>query len=125
MKESNKQLGARGEELAVEHLKRQGYRILEQNFRNRLGEIDIIAKDGGVVCFIEVKTRRSLKQGSPFEAVSRPKMAKLVQLAQSYIKYKRLNSPVRFDVVGIVTRREEGSSVEILKNAFDLSYIRV
>ena len=62
-------LGQIGEEAAVIYLKRQGYRIVEQNFRNQLGEIDIIAYEGDTLCFIEVKTRNSDIFGSPFELI--------------------------------------------------------
>jgi putative endonuclease len=61
---SNKAFGSYGESLAKRYLETQGYRILEKNFRNKLGEIDLIAQDGKTICFVEVKTRLSLEQGS-------------------------------------------------------------
>ena len=66
---NQRQLGSLYEERATEYLKTKGYRILERNFRNRMGEIDIIAKDGAYFCFIEVKYRTSNRYGSPLEAV--------------------------------------------------------
>ena len=120
MNRSKKELGQHGEDLAVEFLQRQGYKILERNFRNKLGEVDIIALDEGVICFIEVKTRRTALCGTPFEAISRPKQFKLARLALSYLKYKRLlERPARFDVMAVSPNAGEAEQVEIIKNAFD------
>ncbi len=85
---SNKTLGSYGEFLARQYLQAQGYQILEENFRNKIGEIDLIARDGKTVCFVEVKTRDSLDQGQPYEAVNAWKIRKLSQMAASYLKYK-------------------------------------
>jgi len=121
---SNKTLGSYGEFLARQYLKAQGYRILEENFRNKLGEIDLIARDGKTICFVEVKTRQSLTQGQPYEAVTLWKIRKLSQMAASYLKYKyhSLEVPSRFDVISIV--QDEGTPPEIkhIKNAFDSTY---
>lgn len=114
------QLGQIGEEAAVTFLKRQGYKIIEQNFRNQLGEIDIIAADGDVLCFIEVKTRNSDLFGSPFESVTVAKQRKITRVALSYLKYKgKSNAKARFDVIAILVNGEECQSIEIIKNAFD------
>ena len=67
-------LGEKGEEIAMLHLKQQGYRILEQNFRTKLGEIDIVAVDSGSLVFVEVKTRRGITHGSPLEAITLPNL---------------------------------------------------
>jgi len=115
-------LGHYGEELAERYLRRQGYKILERNFRTRLGEIDIIAKDGRTICFIEVKARRSNFSGTPFEAVSRSKQIKLAKVALNYLKFKKIDDcPLRFDVVAVMRSRNTGDTIEILKNAFDLA----
>ncbi len=120
MKYSKKDLGQQGENAAVDFLTRQGYRILERNFHNKLGEIDIIALDDGVICFIEVKTRRTAVSGTPFEAISRIKQFKIAQLALSYLKYKKLlDQPARFDVIAVLTGAHDPMRVEIIKNAFD------
>jgi len=122
MTTQRKILGKYGEELAVDYLKRQGYRILERNFRNRLGEIDIIAKDHDTICFVEVKTRVDVEFGSPLEAISKRKQFKLAQLALSYLKFKHsLDAKARFDVVTITEEEEGDSHIELLKNAFDLT----
>ena len=121
---SNKILGSYGEFLARRYLKAQGYRILEENFRNKLGEIDLIAQDGKTVCFIEVKTRQSLGTGQPYEAVTPWKIRKLSQMATSYLKYKyhSLEVPSRFDVVSIVQDKETPPNIKHIKNAFDSTY---
>ena len=110
--------GQDAEGLAAEYLKTQGYRLLERNYRLRVGEIDIIAQEQGTICFVEVKMRRSSTFGIPFEAVTRPKMRKLIQVANYYLKSKNLsNSRARFDVVA-VTPTEEAVHFDLLKNAF-------
>jgi len=118
MKITQKQLGAQGEDMAAAALKKQGYKILERNYRTPLGEIDLIARHQGFLVFLEVKTRRSLHFGEPQEAVSPAKQARLKRLADYYLKQKRLGEvPVRFDVVAI-TMREASPQVEIIQNAF-------
>ncbi|MDE1920513.1 MAG: YraN family protein [Candidatus Omnitrophica bacterium] len=118
---SNKTLGVYGESLARQYLLDQGYRILEENFRSKLGEIDLIAKDGKTICFIEVKTRQSLDQGQPYEAVTSWKIRKLSQLAALYLKYKygSLEIPSRFDVVSIIRDKTGLAQIQHLKNAFE------
>ena len=118
---STKVLGAYGEALASQYLQAQGYRILEANFRCKLGEIDLIAQDGNVICFVEVKTRRSLAYGQPFEAVHSFKIRKLTRLALIYLKYKfqSIEVPCRFDVVSIVCDPKGEARIQHLKNAFD------
>ena len=121
---SSKVLGSYGEFLARKYLKDLGYQILEENFRNKLGEIDLIAQDGKTICFVEVKTRRSLEQGEPYEAVNSWKIRKLSQMAAVYLKYKfhSLEIPSRFDVISIVTRKSGAADVRHIKDAFDSVY---
>ena len=115
------QKGKAGEKEAEKFLIKKGYRILERNYRNRLGEIDIIAKEGKTICFVEVKTRSTSRQGSGFEAISVHKQRKISQVALSYLKFKRLlDSPARFDVVAIEKHPSGQLKVDVLKNAFDL-----
>src|SRR5271165_3433808 len=101
---SNKSLGNYGESLAQQYLKDQGYRILEINFHNKIGEIDLIAQDGKTICFVEVKTRQSTVQGQPYEAINYWKIRKLSQMASIYLKYKfqSLEISSRFDVISII-----------------------
>ena len=121
---SNKTLGGYGEFLARQYLKAQGYRILEENFRNKLGEIDLIVQDGKTICFVEVKTRQSCTQGQPYEAVNPWKIRKLSQMAMSYLKYKyhSLEIPSRFDVISIVQDKTSTPNIQHIKNAFDSTY---
>ncbi|MBU1196756.1 MAG: YraN family protein [Proteobacteria bacterium] len=114
-------LGLQGETLAVFFLKKNGFNILETNFRTKFCEIDIIAKEDNTLCFIEVKTRTSLKKGLPKESVNPAKQKKIILGAQFYLKSCRLdNIRVRFDVVEIYVNTEKDSAphIHIIKNAF-------
>jgi len=118
MKDPRRQLGDAGEDLAAAALKKQGYKIIERNYTTPLGEIDLIARQGGVLVFIEVKTRKSLRFGQPQDAVSPAKQARLQRLADYYLQRQRLGEvPVRFDVVGIIMSAD-GPKVEVFRNAF-------
>lgn len=111
--------GKKGESVAADYLKKNGYEILGKNFRCPLGEIDMIARDQEGLVFIEVKTRRSEDLGYPEEAVDMKKQKKISQLAAYYLRTKDLtNVQARFDVVAITM---SGSSMEVklIKNAFD------
>jgi len=121
---SSKSLGQYGESLARQYLKDQGYRILEENFRNKIGEIDLIAQDGKTICFVEVKTRQSLNQGQPYEAVTPWKIRKLSQMATFYLKHKYHSLEIlsRFDVISIVKNTPEPPDIQHIKNAFNSSY---
>jgi len=121
---SNKTLGSYGEFLARQYLKAQGYRILEENFRNKLGEIDLIVQDGKTICFVEVKTRQFLDQGQPYEAVTPWKIRKLSRMATFYLKHKyhSLEIPSRFDVISIVQDKTSTPNIQHIKNAFDSTY---
>ena len=122
MKNRRQKLGHRGETLAARYLKKAGYRIIETNYRTRLGEIDIIAKDGDTIVFVEVKTRASVHFGSPKWAVTPKKQRKISMVALTYLKDKNQNAArARFDVVAVISSRDK-PQVEIVKNAFDLAY---
>ncbi len=115
-------LGQRGEALAERHLKKLGYRILERNYRNKLGEIDLIARDNGAFVFVEVKTRRSDRYGSPRLAITPHKQKKLSITALSYLKQNRqIASKARFDVV-LINAAGDTPEIEIIQNAFNLCY---
>ena len=112
-------LGQRGEWLAVEFLKKTGYKIIKQNYKTRIGEIDIIADDGGTLVFVEVKTRESIAYGMPFEAVTRYKKRKIANVALLYLKKIKEVPPCRFDVVSIYY--DNGSpEFELIKDAFEV-----
>ncbi len=117
----HKLLGDRGEREAARFLKKLGYRILERQYRDRFGEIDLIALDGKQIVFVEVKTRRSADTGQPFEAVDRQKQQKLTSVALAWLKkHRRLEQAARFDVVSIVWPEDESPpQVEHFRHAFE------
>jgi putative endonuclease len=103
-------LGTHGEQLAAEHLRRLGYRIVAQNQRSRWGEIDLIAQDGDEIVFVEVKTRRVSAAVGPEEAMTRAKLHRVEQLAMAYLDEHELEgSSWRVEVVSIETR-DDGSA---------------
>lgn len=112
--------GKRGEDTAVRYLLDRGYTIVEKNYRCRLGEIDIVALDGGILVFVEVKSRTSLKFGPPEAAVDERKQKKLSKVALHFLKERKsMDSKARFDVVAILFS-PEGHQVDHFMNAFDL-----
>jgi len=122
MLNQRQQFGKDSESLAVRHLKKNGYKILQQNYRNKLGEIDIIAKDKQTLVFVEVKARKSVHFGSPKWAVTPKKQRKISKVALYYLKATRQsNVKARFDVVAISSLQNK-PRIEIIKNAFDLAY---
>lgn len=121
MSKTNLELGKRGEEQAAGFLKNNGYRILERNYKNKLGEIDIIAKDNKTLCFIEVKSRTDYKFGYPKEAITYFKQRQLNKVALSYLKqYNLFHIPARFDVVSVVFGNQDKTDIELIKDAFSL-----
>jgi putative endonuclease len=111
--------GEAGEDLACRELQRRGYAILARRWRQRGGEIDVIARDGATVVFIEVKARGGRWFGAAAEAVTMTKQRRLVRLGQQYLaRSGRTGCPCRFDVVSIHV--EDGRPrVDIFQNAFD------
>lgn len=112
--------GPEGEAIAASFLLKKGYRILERNYRTALGEIDLIAKDGPTLVFIEVKARTGEHFGTPQSAVDLRKQAKMSRVALVYLSQKKIDSGAcRFDVVGIL-KGPAGTRVELFQNAFDV-----
>jgi putative endonuclease len=111
-------VGKAGEEAAVQYLRQQGYQILERNYRCRFGEIDLIARDGQTLAFIEVKTRRSQRFGPAAAAVTIEKQRHLIKASQVYLSQKRKADELcRFDVVTIEVD-SQGPRIELIKDAF-------
>ena len=111
-------IGKKGEDLARVYLESLGYKVIDQNYKNNIGEIDLIAKDRSVYCFIEVKTRLSNKCGDGLEAVTLSKQKKIQRVAQKFIQdYNILDEYGRFDVVGIDMEKEP-PRINLIKNAF-------
>jgi putative endonuclease len=118
--QSTRDQGQRGEDIAWEYLKKRGYKILERNYRCRYGEIDLVAKDGETIVFVEVKSRRSAAFGEPEESVGVAKQKKISTVALCYLEEKHLhNHEARFDVVSILTTTGEHKIV-LIPDAFDL-----
>jgi len=113
-------IGLKGEELAFRFLTEKGFKVLERNFRCPLGEIDIIGREGDVIVFVEVRTRRSYRFGSPVESVDVRKQKRLSHLALYYLKVKgMLGRAARFDVVGITLGEKEEVDINWIRDAFD------
>jgi putative endonuclease len=113
--------GRLAEDLAAKALRRKGYRILERNYRNPLGEIDIIARDGETLVFVEVKARRSKRFGRAKTAVGSLKQKQIVRVALWYLKVTdQMGVKARFDVVAIDRAEPETDGIEIIRNAFTL-----
>jgi putative endonuclease len=116
------ELGKLGEELAYKKIKKLGYRKIIRNFRCPLGEVDIIAKDGDTLVFLEIKTRKKGSLAYAKEAVDERKKRQLSKVALSYLKSNDLdNVKARFDVVAICLEGDE-PEIELIKNAFNLTY---
>ncbi|MFC1610595.1 YraN family protein [Myxococcota bacterium] len=118
MAESTTARGSRAETLASEYLEQQGYQIVTRNFRTANGEIDLIAYDGPVLCFVEVRSRKSTAFGDPLETIGRQKINRVVRAARAYLDH--LDGPwpqMRFDAVGIVM--SDPPQIELVRDAFE------
>ena len=121
MSDSRQHLGKRGETLATNFLKENGYTILTRNYRRLSGEIDIIARDGDYLVFIEVKTRTGTSHGHPLEAITLRKQRQISKVAQCYLAENNLfDTAARFDVISVVMSRNSKVHVEIVTNAFEV-----
>ena len=121
MTDKRLQFGREGESAALTFLKKKGYRILEKNFRTKVGEIDIIAEQDGVIVFIEVKARASHEFGHPITAITPAKQKKIIQTAKSFLARKRISDkPMRFDVVALTSDASDSWQIELLENAFQV-----
>jgi putative endonuclease len=115
-------LGKLGEELALKKVERLGYKCIARNYRCALGEIDLIAKDGDCLVFIEIKTRRGRSLGSIKEVIDKRKKRQLSKVALAYLKSNNYGDvKSRFDVVAISLNRDR-EQIEVIQNAFDLDY---
>ena len=116
-------IGKLGEELAGRYLRLRGYKIIAQNYRVNLGEIDFIARDKADLVFVEVKTRSSTAYGVPSEAVTDTKKHHMSRVALVYLKQRRLlRAKARFDVVSIILNKKQCvARIRLIKNAFSLS----
>ncbi|OGQ83302.1 MAG: YraN family protein [Deltaproteobacteria bacterium RIFOXYA12_FULL_58_15] len=118
MRETTTRRGQRAESLAATYLEGLGYRIVARNFHARGGEIDIIAFDGEVLCFVEVRSRQGVKFGTPLETIDRRKIRRVATAARSYLeKLERPWPRMRFDAVGIVM--SVPPNIELVRDAFE------
>lgn len=111
--------GMQGEALVARYLRERGYQLAAHGHRSRYGEIDLIAWDGDVLCFVEVKTRTNLDMALPREYVTPQKQNKLRKTARMYLAEKRLDCPARFDVAEVYAEHGfDEARIEYLENAF-------
>lgn len=115
-----KAIGSDGEELAVRYLTKKGYRIIARNYKTPLGEIDIIAKDGDTLVFLEVKTRTSDSFGYPFEAVDNHKKRKIRNVALLFLKKMKEEPAARFDVLSISFAVGGKKEITHIRDAFEI-----
>src|SRR5262249_18707518 len=119
MSDARVRLGKSGEDLACRELERRGYAIIARRYRVRGGELDVIARDGSTIVFVEVKTRGGRMFGDAAEAVTTLKQLRMTRLAEEYLMRHHLSDmPCRFDVVSI-HYEGSGTQVEVIQNAFD------
>ncbi|HTL69746.1 MAG TPA: YraN family protein [Candidatus Eisenbacteria bacterium] len=112
-------LGAVGEELAFHYLISKGYKVLLRNYVCALGEVDLIAKEGGSLVFIEVKTRSTVALGTPAEAVTFRKRHQIVKTASYYLnRFGIRDRACRFDVVSVLLPPGGEPSIEVIQDAF-------
>lgn len=122
MANRKKLLGDCGEALVAEYLRRKGYEIIASQYRCRMGEVDLIARRGGVLCFVEVKTRSETEHGLPREFVGPKKQRRIRAAAAQYLSKYQLDCPVRFDVAEVYTKDATSvfdAHVEYLEAAFE------
>lgn len=112
--------GKSAEDDAVAYLKRRGYQVLERNVTTEAGEIDVVARHGETLCFIEVKARKGSSHGTAVEAVRRRKQRRIARAAALYLARAGGQSPCRFDVLGM-DRRGDGWEYTLLQDAFEVS----
>ena len=110
--------GIKGETAAAKYLKKNGYKILERNYRKTYGEIDIIAQNGENIAFVEVKTRKSDLFGTPAEFVTVQKQKKIIKAAYTYIQEHDLDAEFTFDIVEVYIDGKQIKEINHIKNAF-------
>ena len=115
---SHNELGRWGEDVAANYLEHQGYTIMERDWKSGHRDLDIIARDGDTVVFVEVKTRRNRMFTDPEMAVDYQKIRNLQQAANHYVKYRHIDNDIRFDIITIVGTTDDNYDVDHIKDAF-------
>jgi putative endonuclease len=112
----SRELGARAEDVAAAHLERIGYRIVARNVTARGGELDVVAVDGGTLCFVEVRARKDARFGLAEETVGPTKRRRVQKAAAQFLaRWRDPSAPCRFDVVVV----DAGGAVRVIRDAFD------
>ena len=112
------ELGRWGEDVAADYLERQGYTIIERDWKSGHRDLDIIALDGDMVVFVEVKTRSNRMFTDPEMAIDYQKIRHLQQTANHYIKYRHIDSDIRFDIITVVGTINDSPAIDHIKDAF-------
>ncbi|MGM0452682.1 MAG: YraN family protein [Thermodesulfobacteriota bacterium] len=122
MSKQRQRYGRFGETLAADALVKMGYRIIETNYRNRFGEIDIIATEADTLVFVEVRARHSDRFGSAAASVNSAKQRQISKVALGYLKAAgKMHQKSRFDVVA-VSSQADSPRVDVIRNAFEIAY---
>ena len=122
IRDTRRLLGQAGESAAENYLRRKGYGIVARNLRSSVGELDLVAEDGQVLVFVEVKARRTGVFGGAIHAVHQRKQEKLIQLAAQYLARHHIKDrPCRFDVVLLQGTDAVDPRIEHIQNAFEVS----
>lgn len=117
---NRKSFGNFGEELAADYLKERGYKIVERNYTCQLGEIDIIAKKGGGLYFVEVKTRRDEYFGNPLESITLNKQRQLVKISKYYLMKNKFSGQSHYSAIGIIVKPGIEPDIAFIEDAFVL-----
>lgn len=120
MNPNNKKIvGDRGEDIAVDYLKNNGFEIVKRNYRFGHGEIDIVAKKNDILLFVEVKTRKNLEFGPPELAVTKSKQRQIRKIAESYLAENKITEfDCRMDVIAILLKKNLPPEINHIENAF-------
>lgn len=115
-----KLLGSEGESLAAQFLRKQGYTIIAHNYKTRIGEIDIIAREGETIVFVEVKTRSDDTFCEPYESVTAMKREKIKKVASLFLQKQKKEVPARFDVISITCQKNGQTAIRHIRDAFEV-----
>ena len=114
---SHNELGKKGEDLAVDFLRKKGYKIVTRNFHYQKAEVDIIARKGNILAVVEVKTRSTPDFGNPEEFLKARQIQRLVKAVDFFVNEHQMDVEIRFDIIAII-KNKAGTKIEHLENAF-------
>jgi len=116
--EAKNELGKRGEEIARDYLQSNGYLVLDQNWRWRRKEIDLVARHGEEIIVVEVKTRVENFSAEPYESVTMKKIRNIVEVADHWLRFHKTDLECRFDVISITVKKDGSHTLEHFTGAF-------